>query len=315
MNIWENFGVFYQSLDMGSLVVVWVLLFLFLFFVVATILLFSKNKELGRLLQEKTKREVELEAEKRALLEKKIDKVAVKDLNKDIKPIKDNSEIIVSEKNNSVDKKTSSISVDNVINSNDINNSKDNVSNKKMTMNNISDAHVSVSFGENNRDLDRAKLEQTKEILEDDSQNLVDNISVTPHVSVKTNPSNTNLYNSRNTIKDNRTRFQTSPINIVREETLDETMQKLKPIEIGETNTEPKRDNVNFVEEISRKMEQEVKPQAIELTDYELKQEEEAIISYDELMKNKDRLFKITDDEEDDAQFIEELKYFRNSLQ
>lgn len=316
MNIWENFGVFYQSLDIGGLVVVWGFLFVFLFFMVATFLLFSKNRELGKLLQEKTKKVAELEAEKRTLLEKKIDKVAVKDLNKDIKPVKEKQEVTLEEEAIFTDDETNDASV---VNKNNINdnisiNSKEDVSDKGKMIGNVTDKEVVINTNSNIDDKRKEEVKQAtkvgqEEIIESPS----DTISTRSQVSNNTVSSNNNLY-SRSALKDNR-RFQTSPINIIREESLDETMQKLKPIEIGEAKEDVKRENVNFVEEISRKMEQEIKPQTIELTDYELKQEEEAIISYDELMKNKDRLFKITDDEEDDAQFIEELKYFRNSLQ
>lgn len=316
MNIWENFGTFYQSLDIGGLVVVWGFLFVFLFFMVATFLLFSKNRELGKLLQEKTKKVAELEAEKRTLLEKKIDKVAVKDLNKDIKPVKEKQEATLEEKAIFTDDETDDAPV---VNKNNINNnisinSKEDVSDKGKMIGNVTDKEVVINTNSNIDDKRKEEVKQAtkvgqEEIIESPS----DTISTRSQVSNNTVSSNNNLY-SRSALKDNR-RFQTSPINIIREESLDETMQKLKPIEIGEAKEDVKRENVNFVEEISRKMEQEIKPQTIELTDYELKQEEEAIISYDELMKNKDRLFKITDDEEDDAQFIEELKYFRNSLQ
>ena len=316
MNIWENFGVFYQSLDIGGLVVVWGLLFLFFFFMVATFLLFSKNRELGKLLQEKTKKVAELEAEKRALLEKKIDKVAVKDLNKDIKPVKEKQEVTLEEEAIFTDDENNDAPVVNKNNINDnINiNGKEDLSNKDKMISNVTDKEVVINTNSNIDDKRKEEVKQAtkvgqEEIIESPS----DTISTRSQVSNNTVSSNNNLY-SRSALKDNR-RFQTSPINIIREESLDETMQKLKPIEIGEAKEDVKRENVNFVEEISRKMEQEIKPQTIELTDYELKQEEEAIISYDELMKNKDRLFKITDDEEDDAQFIEELKYFRNSLQ
>lgn len=316
MNIWENFGVFYQSLDIGGLVVVWGLLFLFFFFMVATFLLFSKNRELGKLLQEKTKKVAELEAEKRALLEKKIDKVAVKDLNKDIKPVKEKQEVTLEEEAIFTDDETNDAPV---VNKNNINdnisiNSKEDVSDKDKMISDVTDKEVVINTNSNIDDKRNEEVKQAKEVGQDE---VVEKpsapISARSQVSNNTVSSNNNLY-SRSALKDNR-RFQTSPINIIREESLDETMQKLKPIEIGEAKEDVKRENVNFVEEISRKMEQEIKPQTIELTDYELKQEEEAIISYDELMKNKDRLFKITDDEEDDAQFIEELKYFRNSLQ
>ena len=316
MNIWENFGTFYQSLDIGGLVVVWGLLFVFLFFMVATFLLFSKNRELGKLLQEKTKKVAELEAEKRALLEKKIDKVAVKDLNKDIKPVKEKQEVTLEEEAIFTDDENNDAPV---INKNNINdnisiNGKEDVSNKDEMISNVADKEVVINTNSNIDDKQNEEVKQATKVGQDDViEKPSDTISTRSQVSNNTVSSNNNLY-SRSALKDNR-RFQTSPINIIREESLDETMQKLKPIEIGEAKEDVKRENVNFVEEISRKMEQEIKPQTIELTDYELKQEEEAIISYDELMKNKDRLFKITDDEEDDAQFIEELKYFRNSLQ
>ena len=70
---------------------------------------------------------------------------------------------------------------------------------------------------------------------------------------------------------------------------------------------------MKFASEIVEKMEKETKPSNIELTDYEKKQEEEAIISYDELMKVKDKIYNITDDEETD-EFINELKNFRLDL-
>ena len=68
----------------------------------------------------------------------------------------------------------------------------------------------------------------------------------------------------------------------------------------------------NFMEEVSE-LSRELKPQTIELTDYEQKQEDEAIISYQELLANKDKTFNISDDEEDED-FISALKSFRDSL-
>ena len=54
-----------------------------------------------------------------------------------------------------------------------------------------------------------------------------------------------------------------------------------------------------------------IKP--IDFTPYEKEEEEKAIISYDELMKVKDKIYNITDDEETD-EFIDELKNFRLDL-
>lgn len=70
----------------------------------------------------------------------------------------------------------------------------------------------------------------------------------------------------------------------------------------------------DYLKEISKKMADEIKPQTIELTDYEKEQEEHAIISYKELLAVKDKLIILDDDEDEDINFIEELKSFRNGL-
>lgn len=118
----------------------------------------------------------------------------------------------------------------------------------------------------------------------------------------------------KNVLRELSARGQTSPVNIGKSTVdvpkVNVTSYAKKEIE----TTIPETDNKTFVEEISRRMEDELKPQTIELTDYERKQEEEAIISYQELLKAKDRMYKITDDEEIDT-FIDELKEFRTNLE
>ena len=128
----------------------------------------------------------------------------------------------------------------------------------------------------------------------------------------------------KNILRELNTSGQTSPVNIGKS-TVDVPKVKVtsyvKPKEqIIEKKIEDKKeksitevDNQTFIEEISKRMEQELEPQTIELTDYEKKQEEEAIISYQELLKAKDRMYKITDDEEINS-FIDELKEFRTNL-
>lgn len=68
-----------------------------------------------------------------------------------------------------------------------------------------------------------------------------------------------------------------------------------------------------FLQDISNKIAEELKPQTIALTDYEKEQEDNAIISYKELLNVKDKIA-ILDDEEENVNFIEELKNLRNSL-
>lgn len=111
---------------------------------------------------------------------------------------------------------------------------------------------------------------------------------------------------SKNVLKDISTRNQTSPISIKKEEVKTEPIKE----EIKET----RKENISFTENLSKQLEESKVNEPIELTDYERKQEEEAIISYKELLNaSKDRLYKLTDDEET-IDFISELKSFRSSL-
>jgi len=71
--------------------------------------------------------------------------------------------------------------------------------------------------------------------------------------------------------------------------------------------------NVNYMEEVSKRLEKATENIPIELTDYEKIQEEQAIISYQELIDNKDKIYQLNDDEAD-IEFINELKNFRESL-
>ena len=58
-----------------------------------------------------------------------------------------------------------------------------------------------------------------------------------------------------------------------------------------------KDEDSNYLENIKEKIENEYKPTAIKLTEYEEEQEKNAIISYEELVKNKDS-YKISYDDE-----------------
>jgi len=121
----------------------------------------------------------------------------------------------------------------------------------------------------------------------------------------------------KNVLREISARGQTSPVNIGKS-TVDVPKVKVtsyvKEEHIKKEERINEMDNQSFIEEISKRMEEELKPQTIELTDYEKKQEEEAIISYQELLKAKDRIYKINDDEEIDT-FIDELKEFKKNLE
>ena len=78
---------------------------------------------------------------------------------------------------------------------------------------------------------------------------------------------------------------------------------------VGSSNDNSKYD---YLKDISDKMESEIKPTTVELTDYEKEQEDNAIISYKDLVGNKS-----SDDISaySDSDFIDYLKSFRNDLE
>lgn len=126
----------------------------------------------------------------------------------------------------------------------------------------------------------------------------------------------------RNLLKELNARTQTSPIHIDRdnyhspkEEKKVETNAYLEEESVSPLVELEDKFRVNKeMEELVKMMEEDVKPSNIELTDYEKKEEEEAIISYDELLKVKDKIYNITEDEETD-EFLDELKSFRLDLE
>lgn len=71
-----------------------------------------------------------------------------------------------------------------------------------------------------------------------------------------------------------------------------------------------KKENNSYLDEVSKLISQNLEQNTIELTDYEQEQEDNAIISYKELIGIKDKLESL----EDDEIFLDELKKFRNSL-
>lgn len=103
--------------------------------------------------------------------------------------------------------------------------------------------------------------------------------------------------------------------------------QKLEPIEVIEEVDEevikPKYEKEeikedSFVEEIKRQVDEEIDDGPIALTDFENSQEEDAIISYEELLRNakmaETRENRYDIDIDDDNDFLKELKSFRSNL-
>lgn len=103
--------------------------------------------------------------------------------------------------------------------------------------------------------------------------------------------------------------------------------QKLEPIEVVENIEEeivmPKYEKEeieenSFVEEIKRQVDEGIDDGPIALTDFENSQEEDAIISYEELLRNakmaETRENRYDIDIDDDNDFLKELKSFRSNL-
>ena len=69
--------------------------------------------------------------------------------------------------------------------------------------------------------------------------------------------------------------------------------------------------NIDYLQEVSRELANNAEPQPIKLTDYEQEQEDNAIISYKELVDVNRKENAVNDGT---LEFIEELKNFRNNL-
>ena len=177
---------------------------------------------------------------------------------------------------------------------------------------------------ENNNDNIIVKDEVINDNIIDSVNNLNDTLEKDDYILEKEEDINDILENipeieetgpyKKNVLREISARGQTSPVNIGKSTVDVPKVNVTSYVKKQEPNKEKEVDNKTFVEEISKRMEDELKPQTIELTDYERKQEEEAIISYQELLKVKDRMYRITDDEEIDS-FIDELKEFRTNLE
>ena len=123
----------------------------------------------------------------------------------------------------------------------------------------------------------------------------------------QTNLENTGIY-QKNMLKEIGTKDQTSPVSIGKGNdviSLAET-QKLTPIDISKYNLD---------ETLYQELEEET---PIEFTDFERQGEENAIISYEELIKNTHlaatREERFNTEIEDDSEFLKELKSFRKGM-
>ena len=100
---------------------------------------------------------------------------------------------------------------------------------------------------------------------------------------------------------------------IYQKNVLNDIVKQTSPVSITTSSSDPENKKENYLESVSKSLEEHKETEPIELTNYEQQQEDDAIISYQELLGSQDKLYNITDEEED-SPFIEELKSFRKSL-
>lgn len=148
-------------------------------------------------------------------------------------------------------------------------------------------------------------LEEANRIDEDEP--LVENYYQEEDISnIKevNSPNNNEIFQEEKTDSDGKEIYQKNVLNDI--------VKQTSPVSITTSSSDPENKKENYLESVSKSLEEHKETEPIELTNYE-QQEDDAIISYQELLGSQDKLYNITDEEED-SPFIEELKSFRKSL-
>ena len=154
-----------------------------------------------------------------------------------------------------------------------------------------------------------SELEEANRI--DEGEPLVENyyqeedISNISDIEEVNSPNNNEVFQEEKTDSDGKEIYQKNVLNDI--------VKQTSPVSITTSSSDPENKKENYLESVSKSLEEHKETEPIELTNYEQQQEDDAIISYQELLGSQDKLYNITDEEED-SPFIEELKSFRKSL-
>ncbi len=323
---------FYQSLDTVNLILFWGTIIVVLLLLIFAIIISNKNRELKELIIEKelelddAKNELAIKTEqdnqKEIIVDKKIEepKIAIKVVEKEEK-VEPKVEIKVPPKEVIKEEPTIVVKEQSIIQP---------VKEEKRF---IAEEHVM----EDDNKFTLPNIQKNN--VEANKKNIEINIPTRPY--------------ERNVLKE-MSLNQTSPIGIVRDapepkqyenaRELHEILNEPEPkaeIKVNVINQNITNQNTNsyhkgnYLEELSKKISQTNPENGITRTQYEIKQEEDAIISLEELMRKKDsiktideedavisieelmrkkdKLYNITEEETDDK-FISELKDFRSDL-
>ena len=276
---------FYTSLNTTDLVLFWTIVFIVLLLLFLTIALSAKSRELSKLLTE------EVEAKKKLLSEvegnRRIKLALEEELTQAKNQIVSLSNIKKQEEIKKEEEKIEPVKEEEIIDNEFVNDvqSIENLSEEVKPVSEIEreiNEQVPEKGGLYQKNVFRASISQTSPIhimkKPEDVVNIAD------------------LTNEKDELKEEKNQV---------EEFEDEYYDSLND------------GNTSFVEEVSKRIEVVDTPEPIELTDYEKKQEDEAIISYQELLaasENPDKQYQITDDENIDD-FINNLKEFRTNLE
>ena len=132
-----------------------------------------------------------------------------------------------------------------------------------------------------------------------------EDISNISNIEEVNSPNNNEIFQEEKTDSDGKEIYQKNVLNDI--------VKQTSPVSITTSSSDPENKKENYLESVSKSLEEHKETEPIELTNYEQQQEDDAIISYQELLGSQDKLYNITDEEED-SPFIEELKSFRKSL-
>lgn len=151
-----------------------------------------------------------------------------------------------------------------------------------------------------------SELEEANRI--DEGEPLVENYYQEEDISnieEVNSPNNNEIFQEEKTDSDGKEIYQKNVLNDI--------VKQTSPVSITTSSSDPENKKENYLESVSKSLEEHKETEPIELINYEQQQEDDAIISYQELLGSQDKLYNITDEEED-SPFIEELKSFRKSL-
>ena len=290
---------FYKSLDTINLIVFWGIIIVLILLLIFAIVLINKNMKLKEMLDESISEENKTTSSDEIPVKNEIIKEETE--TKIVEEKTDNSTM----KEESVPEKTNFIAEEYVMEYN-----KD-----LFSLPNIKKAEPYEEKKEYNK-----PAPYQKNILREISSNQTSPIGI---IKTENNKSvdeikAKELYNSLNNTKNNKETLSIS----------NDNESKLDKKQI---------DKQKYIRDVSKKLAEANNRNDIDRTEYEIKQEEEAIISYDELMQKKDeikiideeeavisidelmqkkqkeKLYNLVDEEENDK-FIDELKDFRRDL-